>query len=520
MVANDLVYHGGADHLIPKDCTKLVISSSVRVIKEGAFKDFYNLDTITIPSFVEEIEADAFFGCCELESIDFDEPSSLRKLGARAFASTGLRSIRIPASVGEIGANAFKGCDQLESIALPKSTRDIDQSVFEEFPRLSTDHDEDRLEDNRSSLFLGRYKLCMDGPPLYKSATCVVIKAVDVKVDELGERLVEKNGAPRELVFKFMRNKDQFEREINARRGISSFEVDDPASSRAGCDIDRVDALPSKVESSANFVLSVLKSFDADTNSQFSSALNQVGERKNACRLDEYKYAVLMPCADQNLDTIFRNEKPDRMALRKLASDLATALEQIHECGIVHGDIKLLNVVRLNDRLRLIDFEAAVKQNLNVGVKFSSGVLPPEMIAKLNSEETLRFEQYFAGVKEHDEVLWRKIAPRVIGNKGPAYVVKTVLGEHTSGIPQEAKALPYDPVQATPAIDIWSFGVLLFTLCTGSPLFGVNRDDDLDSAVAMKELYEWTDAVKVQKLRKVADPIARQLLIEILSKGV
>jgi hypothetical protein len=41
------------------------------------------------------------------------------------------------------------------------------------------------------------------------------------------------------------------------------------------------------------------------------------------------------------------------------------------------------------------------------------------------------------------------------------------------------KGLPYVLEKAEANIDIWSFGLLLYHLCTGKPFLPVNRDDDL-----------------------------------------
>ena len=83
--------------------------------------------------------------------------------------------------------------------------------------------------------------------------------------------------------------------------------------------------------------------------------------------------------------------------------------------------------------------------------------------------------------------------------------------------PVDKLKLPYALVKATEAIDIWSFGVILYMLFTGSPLFDVNRDDDINTPEAMEELFEWNLDKKKAKLEKVNDPLARKLLMKILS---
>ena len=55
-------------------------------------------------------------------------------------------------------------------------------------------------------------------------------------------------------------------------------------------------------------------------------------------------------------------------------------VQHLHEKGLVHGDIKMLNVVRLalDNRLRLIDLDAAAK----ISVKPRPRVNPPSQNRK------------------------------------------------------------------------------------------------------------------------------------------
>ena len=81
-------------------------------------------------------------------------------------------------------------------------------------------------------------------------------------------------------------------------------------------------------------------------------------------------------------------------------------VQHLHDKGLVHGDIKMLNVVRLalDNKLRLIDLDAAATISAfggdvsYVGSKFSSAVLPPECFAKLDADQQKQFEAYFEDV--------------------------------------------------------------------------------------------------------------------------
>ncbi|GMH74193.1 hypothetical protein TrRE_jg7728, partial [Triparma retinervis] len=287
------------------------------------------------------------------------------------------------------------------------------------------------------------------------------------------------NNQRHEVVFKFMKNKDQFDREIDARE---------------------------KNELDSKFVVGVNRTYDGSTDEVFLSALEQAN-------LGEYKFAVVMPCADRNLDTIFRSERPDMTTL-------------------IHGDIKFLNVVRFSSRLRLIDLDASAPLCTDstvfyAGAKFSSGVLPPEMIHTLKGDDLKTFETYFADVMKSDPELWDKIQPKVFkkGRKKEKYVVKTFLTTSIADSdgdiieqPRSHSPLPYQLVRSSPSLDIWSFGTILYALCTGSPLFNVNRDDDLKEALDMHEVATWDDAKKIKSLAEINDPMAKDLLSKLLSR--
>ena len=62
--------------------------------------------------------------------------------------------------------------------------------------------------------------------------------------------------------------------------------------------------------------------------------------------LAKFKYAVVMPAAGRNLESIFRFERPSTTDIKKHAREVAEAISLIHEANIIHGDIKLMNVVR------------------------------------------------------------------------------------------------------------------------------------------------------------------------------
>ena len=89
-----------------------------------------SIEEITIPSTVEEIGQDAFYGCENLKTVTLKE--GLKKIGESAFEGTSIIEITIPCSVEEIGDYAFSDCYDLKTVTLSEGLKKIGKRVFEE----------------------------------------------------------------------------------------------------------------------------------------------------------------------------------------------------------------------------------------------------------------------------------------------------------------------------------------------------------------------------------------------------
>ena len=112
----------------------------------------------------------------------------------------------------------------------------------------------------------------------------------------------------------------------------------------------------------------------------------------------ERMYCIVMPLADKNL---FVSLKQERWAgrvmeeVRHVFKQLVSAVDHMHQKGILHGDIKPLNIVRMDGRWLLIDLDAACEIGKQpVGSKSSSAYLCPEalLIGKVAAEVIVRSE--------------------------------------------------------------------------------------------------------------------------------
>lgn len=96
---------------------KAIIPSSVIEIKDGAFANCSQLESIIIPNSVITIGAFSFGNCKKLA--DLLIPKSVIKLGKYAFYEcSSLLSINISSYLREIGEGAYAGCDSLTTITV------------------------------------------------------------------------------------------------------------------------------------------------------------------------------------------------------------------------------------------------------------------------------------------------------------------------------------------------------------------------------------------------------------------
>ncbi|KAF0700107.1 hypothetical protein As57867_009302, partial [Aphanomyces stellatus] len=381
--------------------------------------------------------------------------------------------------------------------------------------------------------FCGRYEI-FDGPPIHVSPTAVVVNAYDhgiclqvFKMNAMHDQLNEKgfiacnqglgrvftersanqkkfqrdaeawrkefqiwdkdrNGTMSEVEFlhycrqyfggkikvamKFMRNADEHERESESRKGLA-----------------------------ADFVLPTLPTLDQNV------FWKHVKKLKINDELDmtEYPHVLVMPAANRSLEDIHLKERPSDAKVRSMLYEVAVALKHLHEKNRVHGDLKKLNVLRVQSALKLIDLDAAAKMGDAVGAKFSSGILPPEMFYKLKSnDEVEQYKSYWNSAMAVPS-RWNKLKPK------NNYVVKSFRHDCTS-----ADVLPYDIVQATPAIDLWALGCLMYQMVCGAELVATDLNQDVVSD-RMAEAASWT-AEKL--MRRIETNIPNESALDLVSK--
>ena len=256
--------------------------------------------------------------------------------------------------------------------------------------------------------FLGRYVLD-SVPPVHRSATCLIRLARDTENDDAS------------VVLKLMLNEDEFRREISTREHIGH----------------------------SNVVIGIRGWHTPDGISVAGTAADgSLGQQPTpAVPLDEehaeLRYVLIMERGGQSLfieNVTQRIAGVNAASVATLFRATCAQVAALHGLGLVHGDIKLRNVIRRfgSDAVCLCDLDAGIQ----IGTKRSTDV----------------------------KVSTAYAAPEV-----------------------QASRRAKTPLEAHPSLDVWSLGVVLFELCTGRTLFAQDiSNDDMVEVDDETRLATWS----------------------------
>ena len=211
-------------------------------------------------------------------------------------------------------------------------------------------------------------------------------------------------------------------------------------------------------------------------------------------------YFALEYCSNKDLGYLLNKlGKLDYNLSQYFASQILVALSYMHKAGIYHRDLKPENIgIDKCFQLKLFDFATSIKINkyfdkktmrfidLNeneknyIKEKIEKNEIKEDNIIKLDKYNILLLERLFVGTLEY-------VSPEVLENK-------------------------YDIIG--PGVDIWSFGVILYTFLFGkNPFKAKTQQETMDNIKNVKYSF---DEIKDDKNKNYKE--AKDLLSKILIK--
>jgi hypothetical protein len=148
-------------------------------------------------------------------------------------------------------------------------------------------------------LFHKLYKINRKEPHAHTSKTCIVTLAEDHS-DADATKLV---------ALKFMRNKDQFKRELSVREGLDE-----------------------------HYVIMMIRVHDSSSHTEFAGAIKSFDNGVYA----DYPYCIVLPRAARGLHDVITHDHiagvPDRILdVKAIVRQIAKALQHFHENGVIHA---------------------------------------------------------------------------------------------------------------------------------------------------------------------------------------
>eukprot|EP01042_Synura_sphagnicola_P000404 gene404-426_t len=397
----------------------------------------------------------------------------------------------------------------------------------------------------------GRYSLT-DARPVYFSGNVLVFRALD-------HSHADEHGKPVKVVLKFLSSKLRFLQEIAARRLLLNDEMVVGMMTCFPNSERDLNSRPDAINMLEVLMQSTNKKRASSSSRSLSSSLADQSKSANLLQDDsvaafeilssnlspgvlETFFCLVLRQAEHTLISEIRQDFAVRNTngIRRALSQLLRCLYYVHSAGVLHADINPSNVMRVDSNWKLIDFDLAVKFGSdNVISDFTSlAYAPPEAV---------------------------HVSQRT-GDEGAGNVTAYVRSKsNIQRLAAIGRDTGIEPLTAHASYDIWSLGCVLYQTCHSMqlPLWQTNFQDEVSASLknatsgddyskpvlsdemsvdrqhrhsrvqdgekedkleddvvedTLVALGQWTAKTKRRKLSHIKDPLARNLLSQILRK--
>ena len=100
----------------------------VKRVCKKAFSSCDGIESVRLPSCLEQIGAGAFASCRALRKVCI--PRGLKVLSPFAFAGSGIESVQVPCGVSRVGCYAFEDCFRLKEVDICQGVEEIGEMAF------------------------------------------------------------------------------------------------------------------------------------------------------------------------------------------------------------------------------------------------------------------------------------------------------------------------------------------------------------------------------------------------------
>ncbi|KAH9131660.1 hypothetical protein AeRB84_021710 [Aphanomyces euteiches] len=222
-----------------------------------------------------------------------------------------------------------------------------------------------------------------------------------------------------------------------------------------------------------------------------------------------YPWVVVMPAASLTIAEVINSE--DLQFKCDVLKAVAVAIKSLHDNYIYHGDLTKFDIVYVQNKLQLVDLDAAANEDRPHGVKFSHGILPPEMFKRYDpdgeddDDEPTLIQQHWDDYDDHhksrifhDNIIVRAYCPQRGHEDLPDGFV----------------------LEASHRADAWAYGCLMFEMLSGEefvqtiggPKMALERHH-------IQRAASWTqDEINERIEEKIENKYARELLKLTLSE--
>lgn len=277
----------------------------------------------------------------------------------------------------------------------------------------------------------------------------------------------------------------------------------------------------------SKYIVELIEAFSAESNTQY---------RATAKRWSVYPYCLVLEAGDCDLREMVTYENAtsgrDWLLFQHITRCCLSAVQYLHDLGLVHGDLKPEHIVRFKtpaDRstqqlqcgedksttallspcavfatactYKLISLSGVTSHltRKTIGHKVSAAYVPPEAIT-LHPASTTAF-------------IVRAPAPPLAQSVVPATTITGGSSSDTSDGPS------FSHLIADPSFDLWSLGATLYFVYTNEPLFRSDITGRHMSGDQLELLYTWSGRYKQQRLAGVSNSAGCNLIRKLLMKS-